>query len=500
MLVALSILTRRINHDEGQYVAAIALARHGWPYLDYAYLQTPLQPILLSELARLPAGWLLVGLRIASGLFGLIALWMLIMALDGRATQRSTMIALAAFICSEPFLFASSLARNDALPMALISATIFALFRGLECRKSRWFAAAGLLLGLASSAKINATVLCVPVVLFLALRARRFGVRSLAAFVMGVVVGLLPTAVLAALAPAQFEFDVFTYSLEAPRQWWTAIGDGGSLQSHIRILRLLLIAFQGCAFVGLVAAAIDRRRSDHLLLLDLLIIGALVAAYLPQPAFTQYMIPLLPPVAARLAMAIDGLPCRFRRAWIPLLAAFSLAGLFQTAKSVAQITTNGNSLANAVAQGRLAAMAAAGQPIVTLSPERVAGSDTALDRGFVTGPFLFRTSGRLGRDAMRLGYSPTWQRVDAALDARQPPVILTGGEPEPHPPFLADGLDAPLASWARHHRYERIGLPGGVTLWERCPTPEIVVHELKFNCRRDVRNSESVAEMKATTQ
>lgn len=55
ILVAASMLFRAANKGESQYVAAIALIRHGWPYLDYAYLQTPLQPLLFSPLAMLPA-------------------------------------------------------------------------------------------------------------------------------------------------------------------------------------------------------------------------------------------------------------------------------------------------------------------------------------------------------------------------------------------------------------------------------------------------------------
>jgi hypothetical protein len=70
LLLGLSLLTRPISHDEGQYVGAIALMRSGLPYRDFAYLQTPLQPLLLAPLSFLSAGWLLVGARVANALFG----------------------------------------------------------------------------------------------------------------------------------------------------------------------------------------------------------------------------------------------------------------------------------------------------------------------------------------------------------------------------------------------------------------------------------------------
>jgi 4-amino-4-deoxy-L-arabinose transferase-like glycosyltransferase len=467
-LVALSVLVRPISHDEGQYVAAIEFARHGLPYRDFAYLQTPLQPIVLSPLGVLPAGWLLVGVRIANALFGLLTIALLILALKGRATHRSTMIALTALICSEPFLLATSNARNDALPLALIAMTILALFRGLlGQRRPEYFGAAGLLLGLAGSTKLNSAVLIAPLALFLLLRVRQFGLSSVAACFAGVIVGLLPSVVFAAIAPPQFKFDVFTYSLVAPRQWWTAVGHENWLEPPFRIVRLLSLAGHGCALVGIGAAVLDRRRSDDRLLLDLMILGGLVAAYLPEPAYAQYLGPLLPPVAARFAIAIDGLPWRLQKPLVALTFAFSMAGLVQTGKAAARTVLRGSSLAEGVVLGHRAATAAAGGSIVTLSPQFVAGSDTKLDPGFVTGPFLFRTFGQLGDDAMRFGYSPNWQMIDSALDERRPRVILTGGESKPRPPLFPSGLDAPLIAWAIAHQYKRMPQPGGRTLWQR---------------------------------
>ncbi|HEX8842850.1 MAG TPA: hypothetical protein VF757_11195, partial [Sphingomicrobium sp.] len=116
LLIAFSIIVRAINHDEGQYVAAIAMMRGGWPYLDFSYLQTPLQPLLLSPLSLLPAGWLLVAARCANGLFALATLALVYRAVRDRLEPGSAIVAVAAFACTEAFLLASSLARNDALP------------------------------------------------------------------------------------------------------------------------------------------------------------------------------------------------------------------------------------------------------------------------------------------------------------------------------------------------------------------------------------------------
>jgi 4-amino-4-deoxy-L-arabinose transferase-like glycosyltransferase len=468
VLIALSIAVRKLNHDEGQYVAAIELAHFGWPYRDFAYLQTPLQPILLSPLAGLPAGWLLVGARIANGLLGLTTVGLVMLALRGRATPRSTTMSILLLLFSEPFLLACSLARNDALPMAFLAAAILALLRGLDSdRPQAQLAAAGLCLGLASSAKISAAIPAAAAGLFLLIRRPRLAHRSLAAFISGLLVGLLPTFVLGLIAPDRFYFDVFAYSLDAPRQWWTAVGHAYWLDPSFRILRLTILSAQGCILFGLAAAAIDRRRSDDRLLLDLMIIAGLVTAFMPEPAFTQYLVPLLPPVAVRLALAIDTFPQRWNPSLVFSSSICCALGMLLTGYYAVRTLRRGDDLKYAVEQGRAVALAAAGHPIVTLSPERVVGSDSKLERGFVTGPFLFRTSGRLSEQALRLGYSPNWQRVVGSLDADKPSAILTGGESGPSGALFPEGLDESLAGWAATHQYRRVILPGKAVLWLR---------------------------------
>lgn len=465
VLVAFSILIRAVNHDEGQYVAAIAMMRHGWPYLDFPYLQTPLQPLLLSPLSLLPAGWLLVAARVANGLFALATLTLVYSAIRARVDPRSALIAISAMACTEAFLLACSLARNDALPMMLLAAAIVALLRALDGKSPRpAFAMAGLLLGLAVSAKINAALPAAGAGLFILFRARRFGLNAIIAFGLGALAGILPVAILALAAPDRFHFGVFTYSLQAPQQWWAAVGRAGHLEPLSRAVNLAGLGFQGATPFALAAAAIDRRKSDDRLLLDLMILGGLIGAYMPEPPFTQYLVPLLPPLFARFALALDGPPKRWHRPMLALAAAGSIGGLAYTGVQTARTIKRGASdLVLAVHQGRELAQLAAGRPIATLSPEAFAGSDTEIERGFVTGPFLFRTSDALSAEALRLGFSPNWQRIDGALDARPPAVIVVGREAKRWPPLFPAGMDAPMIAWAQAHGYARVPLPGGST-------------------------------------
>ena len=464
ILVAFSILIRAVNHDEGQYVAAIAMMRDGWPYLDFAYLQTPLQPLLLSPLALVPAGWLLVAARCANGIFALATLALLYSAVRSRVDQRNALIAVAAFTCTEAFLLASSLARNDALPMMLLAGAMLALLRAIDGNEPRALAIAGLLFGLAASTKLNAAVPAAGAGLFVLLRARRFGLTGVNAFALGALAGILPIAIFALAAPEHFHFGVFTYSLQAPQQWWKVVGHASDLNPLNRIVNLVQLAFEGPIPFAIAAAALDRRRTDDRLLLDLMIVGGLIGAYMPEPPFTQYLVPLLPPLYARFALALDGPRERWRRPILGLTALGSVGGLVYTGvHTVRTVKRGGSDLVFAVQQGREVARLAGGRPIVTLSPEAFAGADTNVERGFVTGPFLFRTYGDLSGMAQRLGFSANWQRIDEALSAQPPGVIVTGRETKAWPPLFPNGMDAPLAGWATAHGYAAVPLAGGST-------------------------------------
>ena len=59
-------LTARLSHDEEQYVAAAVLALHLRPILDFAYLQTPLQPLVFAPLVGLAGTKAFLACRLVS--------------------------------------------------------------------------------------------------------------------------------------------------------------------------------------------------------------------------------------------------------------------------------------------------------------------------------------------------------------------------------------------------------------------------------------------------
>lgn len=457
LLVGLSVVARRVNHDESQYVAAIALMRFGLPYRDFAYLQTPLLPLLLSPLSILPAGWTFLAARAASGAFGYLTLLFLWWTLDNRVSSGARFVALFSLACTNAFLLASSLARNDALPMLLIAAALLPLLRAIALDSRPHFALGGLLLGLAVSAKISAALPAAGAGLFILLRCRRGGIQPFFSFAIGLVAGLLPTLIAAAIAPSAFGFDVLGYNLRAPVQWWSSIGQAHELTPLVRLSKLIAMAALGPVLVALLAAAFDRRRKEELRLLDLMIIGGIISAFLPVPALTQYLVPLLPPLFVRFGLALDDAPKGRRRSLLALAAASSVAGL---AASVVASSAE-LEIVRHLRLGREVAALANGASVVTLSPEYVAGGSVKLDPRFAAGPFLYRTRGKLALTAERDGRGLSVDRLDPSLDLSRPAVILVGGEREPFPPTYPNGLDQPLVDWSVRSGYEPRPLGAG---------------------------------------
>jgi hypothetical protein len=456
--MGLSALLRAVNHDESQYVGAIALMRHSLPYRDFAYLQTPLQPLVMSPLSLCPAGWIIIATRATNAALGFLTILFLSRSLCGRASSWAALVALAALLCSAPFLLASSLARNDALAMVLLAAALPPMLSAIASPTAARFVLGGALLGFAASAKLNAALPAAGAGLFLLLRVRVYGARALLAFGVGLLVGLLPALIMASIAPGAFRFDVFDYNLKAPVQWWTSISQSAELHPVRRLLKLLGQASLGSVLVALVAIGVDRGRTDERRFLDLMIGGGLLAAFLPVPALMQYLVPLLPPLFVRFALALDGARPTARNGLIALAALGSIAGL--TSSLIVRFA--GLELIRSVNYGREVAALAGGREVVTLSSEYIAGNGVSLDPRFATGPFLYRTRGQLGELAEANGHAVVVESIDRSLTSRRPAVIVFGAESEPFLPDYPRGLDQPLIDWGRTHRYRSVDLGGGL--------------------------------------
>ncbi len=471
LLLAIIVATP-VDHDESQYVAAVAAMRDGLPYRDFAYLQTPLQPLLFAPFGLLPPGWLVAGLRLANAVCALGTLGIVAATLRRHgAGARTIGLACGLMLASDVFLFAGTVARNDALPMLLFTGGLAGALRLAERDGGGRGAAAlgGLLMGAAISAKISYALPAAAVGAAL-LMLRLLPVPCLVAIVFGGMLGLSPTLVLAGLAPQAAWFGIIDYSLIAPHQWQRLLGQPEMLSAPVKLLRLLSFAVLGAPLLALVLAAMARRREGlaadtamgrRAWLLDAAILGGLLAAYLPDPSYRQYLVPVLPPLFLRLGL----IRWPTHRGWRIAAGLSAVAGLAPTGIALATAVVAGSPLLAVIRDAAAIGQATGGGAVATLAPERVVGAGVTIDRRFIAGPFLFRmmppAAGHIPAawDAVGAG------RVDAAFAAVPPAALLTGTERRPfrgHP----GGLDAVLEDWARRHGWRpRPLVSRGVTLW-----------------------------------
>ena len=391
VLFALLALLRPIDHDESQYVAAAVLSAHGdLPYRDYAYLQTPLQPLLFAPLAWFAGALAWPVLRLANVVLGALLVGCVWRASrEAGATPRAALVGAVLFATCDCFLFSIATARNDALPAALLGVAMVLIVRARDGRGSTIGAVlTGLLLAAAAAAKVSYALPAVGYGLY-ALVDRRH--RPLA-----VLAGALPIVALVgwtwAQAPAGFVFGTLTFPARAPAEYyrlspwkltWTA--------KAVDVLKFLAL---GPALIALVLAV--RGGWRRVPVLAVLAGAGLVAAVLPFPTWRQYLLPLLPPLFVLLALAwAQRPPVR----WVRIVTVvFVCAGL---APTVAGLIVGGGGgtgrvpMLAALRDGRAlrAAFDRAGVvgPVATLSPQFLAATGRLPDVRFATGPFYFRS-------------------------------------------------------------------------------------------------------------
>lgn len=403
LVLAVLAMARPIDHDESQYVAATVLAQHGLPYRDFAYLQTPLQPLLLAPIAAVMATFVYPGLRLLNALFGtVILLSVYVAARRAGASVRTAFFAAAMLGCCDIFLFSVGVARNDALPAMLLAlALAMALHRpedggSRDDGQSRRDAALiGLLLAAATAAKIS-----------YALPAIAYGGWALAnrrARPIWVALGAVPVALfvlrLAAMAPDQFVFQVLTFPSAAPAEWYQATGRAAKLTLGYKVLDSVKFLALGPALLALAVVARHCRIAPVMTLLGLLVGAGLAAGLIPSPTWRQYLLPILPALFVALAVIWERqAPGRMMRI---LVVIFACAGVAPTIDGLRLAGRDGlpmiTAFRHSIAIRRVMDLQGVSGPVATLSPQYVPATGRTIDPYFATGPFYFRSHGLLDR-------------------------------------------------------------------------------------------------------
>lgn len=443
VFVAVALL-HPIDHDESQYVAAAVLSAQGeLPYRDYAYLQTPLQPLLFAPIAWAAGGHAWLALRLANALLGVCILGCVWRAAREAGAGAGAALAGAGLLgACDILLFSLSTARNDALPAALLAAALIPIGRAQRGGATRGSAVlVGVLLAAAAAAKLSYAL---PAAAYggYALFDRRH--RPLA-----VLLGAAPVVGLVAwswaLAPAAFVFETITFPAIAPaefyadRPWKLSL-----LGKAIDTLKFLALG------PALLALVVVRKRLWRPSVFEILLVAGLVAAVLPLPTWRQYLLPALPPLFVLLALEWQRAnPAR----WMRVLVAVTIgAGLAPTLIKAAQ-SRGATSLPAALREGNAIAraldQAGVRGPVPTLSPQFLGATHALPDRRFATGPFYFRSHALLPAEREAALHLVSADRL-AALDRAPPAAILVGGEGGWSSGDAA--LDARLERWALTRR------------------------------------------------
>ena len=429
LVVALVLLAliRRIDHDESQYVAAAVLSAGGHlPYRDFAYLQTPLQPLLFAPVTLLAGSSTWLALRLVNAVLGAVTVAGVFRAARlADVGERVAIAAAALFAASDVLLFSVGTARNDALPAALLASALPLIVRAERGEGSRSAAAVvGLLLAAAAAAKLSYLL---PALAYggwaLFDRRRRGG---------WVMLGALPAVALvialAAQAPEAFRFEVIDFPTLAPQQYYVAAGRAARLGWGPKLLDTLKFLALGGALLAIGASAVDRRQGGARRVLELLALAGLVSALLPSPVWRQYLLPMLPPLFVRLALAWQArVPTRV---WRIAAVVFASAGLAPTVAAAVQATGGVPMLeASRDAATIKRALDAAGVsgPVATLSPQYLPGTGRTPDPRFAAGPFYFRSNGLIEPAAEHRLHLLSRARLDTASFSPGQ-AVLVGGE------------------------------------------------------------------------
>lgn len=426
-LFVLLAMVRPANHDESQYVAAAVLARSGLPWVDFAYFQMPLQPMLLAPFVAAFGTLAWPGLRMLNAMFGVAATVAVQRAAKaGGADDRIATACAALFAGTDILLFSAGTARNDALPAAaLAGALVLVVAAAKQGMRRRDALLTGFLLAIAVGVKISYAFPAAAVFGW-ALFDRRYRPDM-------ILLGALPVVAvigwLVLQAPDAARFEVLTFPALAPDQMYRDQGRAFKLSLAFKAIDTVKFLALGAALPATIAViARWRRREDSpARLLDVLILAGLVAALLPEPTWRQYLLPILPPLFVRLALAWQARPpVRWERI---AFAVFFFAGLSPSVEGIVQAARDGVPMAVAISDGAAIERAMDQQglkaPVATLAPQYVAATGRPIDPRFAAGPFYFRSHDLIGAaDEQRFKLISAGRLTPDVL----PRLVLVGGD------------------------------------------------------------------------
>jgi len=307
-------MTRGLNHDEHQHIAAGALvAREGLiPYRDFPHFHTPYLPFVYAALFRV-SDQLLTSARLFSticstAILGIIGGFAYALFVN-RGKAFASLVGIGAVVLAlTTTLFTQTAGRawNHEPSLLLVLVAFVAHIAGLKTGRWSLLVVSGILLGFAIGTRITCAPLIAPFGLatFLFPLPAGWHWKRAFAFSGGLLAGLAGLIHLFATVPEQALFDnfgfaeaniVYRYSEGEPRTM--------TLPTKLRFLFKEIVRPDFALFVAgifpVVMAFVIKRRSGFRLpleipLLLLLLPFVLMGSLAPSPAFDQYFFPLVP--------------------------------------------------------------------------------------------------------------------------------------------------------------------------------------------------------------
>jgi hypothetical protein len=467
-----------LSHDEHMYVAAGVLLRKYALYTDFAYLQAPYLPFVYSLAFGLTEGsHLLLCGRAVSLAMGLVCFYLVGHTCRELCQSRTAgMLCMVLFAGHHLTLFALPYARNHIVALGLALAAFCAIIHAprAPARPAVWFAAAGILSGLAAGTKLVSAPLAVALLatcLAVPQRERLKDriLRGFLPFLLGLALSLLPAlAILATTDPQVVLFDNLGY--HRLNLLWRAAGDGshamtvggkalfaveylvkGSGASLLIALGVVILR-RGHARPGL-AIGEAARSGDALTVIVLSLGAAVLAAFLPTPMQREYLaivvpflVLLLACLLGRWALTSDRV---LRRALTGLAALAFLVAVATNLRHLRNLPhpSEWASIATYRAGQQLAQVTSRAGPaakVATLAPIYPLEGGVQIYRELATGPFLYRVGDLLDPEQLQRYAGSSPHSIRSLLTTDPPDAILLG---------LEGRLEDPLAEFAQEHEY-----------------------------------------------
>jgi hypothetical protein len=475
-------MQRGLSHDEHMYVAGGELVARGLglPYRNFPYLQMPNLVFIYAALFGV-SDYLLLSARLFSTLVSLGSLalvFLLVSDLLGGSSYFARFILAAGsvmLIVNNPiFNYTSGQAWNHDLPMLFCLGAFVLLRRGtLEGGGEKGMIVGGLLAGLAVGTRLL-FLLVLPVCIFaIAMPPLRLPGRGQLRLVMlfgaGIVLGLLPSLLMFALAPGQFVYGNFVYH-QANGEFWERIGYTRAMDLAGKLGYLWEVVLQpgnlvlalGLLTLGITVVLMKAHRVfaawREFYLALMVAVALLVGVFVPDPSWYQYYFAPLP----FLVLCIGYCAAALYRARVWSLALFALIVLlsfvyrppFYPVENLlspdrwepVRVHHVGEEIGKYVGSER----------VLTFAPIYPLEGGAGIYADLAAGPFTWRSITLLSEGERAASGLMSPGELTGLLNREPPKAILVGFEPD---------LEMPWIEYAKGRGYREVALGDGAILW-----------------------------------